>query len=107
MGSDISIRILPKYRVGYLSILYLVGYCYICYNYGMMEEVYFMPEGRKTTEAQKRAKQKYMERFVEIKVRMTPERRAEVQAHAQSQGESATAFINRAIDEQVKRDNGE
>ncbi len=73
----------------------------------MMEEVHFMPEGRKTTEAQKRAKQKYMERFVEIKVRMTPERRTEVQAHAHAQGESTTAFINRAIDEQVKRDNGE
>ena len=97
-----------KYGVGYLWILYLVGYCYVCYNYGMMEEVYLsMSEGRKTTEAQKRAKQKYMERFVEIKVRMTPERRSEVQAHAQAQGESTTAFINRAIDEQIKRDNGE
>ena len=66
-----------------------------------------MLEGRKTTEAQKRAKQKYMERFVEIKVRMTPERRAEVQAHARTQGESTTAFINRAIDEQIIRDKGE
>lgn len=63
-----------------------------------------MPEGRKTTEAQKRAHQEYMKRFVEIKVRMTPERRSAVQAHAQTQGESATAFINRAIDEQIKRD---
>lgn len=61
-------------------------------------------EKTKTTEAQKRAKQKYMERYVEIKVRMTPERRAEVQEHAKAQGESATAFINRAIDEQIKRD---
>ncbi len=42
-----------------------------------------MPEEKtRTTEAQKRAKQKYMERYVEIKVRMTPERRAEVQEHA-------------------------
>ncbi len=61
-------------------------------------------EKTKTTEAQKRAKQKYMERYVEIKVRMTPERRAEVQEHAKAQGESATAFINRAIDEQMVRD---
>ena len=59
----------------------------------------------KTTEAQKRAKAKYMSRFVEVKVRMTPERRAEVQAHAQAQGESTTAFINRAIDEAMERDN--
>ena len=44
-----------------------------------------MPEEKtKTTEAQKRAKQNYMERFVEIKVRMTPERRAEVQEHAKT-----------------------
>ncbi|MDD5952404.1 MAG: hypothetical protein PUC32_01930 [Oscillospiraceae bacterium] len=61
-------------------------------------------EKKKTTEAQKRAKQKYMERFVEVKVRMTPERRTEVQEHAQRHGESATAFINRAIDNQIERD---
>lgn len=57
------------------------------------------------TEAQKRAQKAYMSRFVEVKVRMTPERRAEVQAHAQAQGESTTAFINRAIDEAMERDN--
>lgn len=57
------------------------------------------------TEAQKRAHKKYMEKFVEVKVRMTPERRSSVQAHAVAQGESTTAFINRAIDETMKRDN--
>lgn len=45
-----------------------------------------------------------MERFVEIKVRMTPERRSEVQAHAQANNESTTAFINRAISETMERD---
>ena len=55
-------------------------------------------EKPRTTEAQKRAKRKYMEKFVEIKVRMTPERRSAVQAHAEAQGESTTGFINRAID---------
>lgn len=63
-----------------------------------------MKEPKKTTEAQKRAKQKYMERFVEIKVRMTPERRLEVQTHAKAQNESATTFINRAISETMERD---
>ena len=58
------------------------------------------------TEAQKRAHKKYMEKFVEVKVRMTPERRSAVQAHAEAQGESTTAFINRAIDEAMERDNG-
>ena len=46
-----------------------------------------------------------MEKFVEVKVRMTPERRSAVQAHAEAQGESTTAFINRAIDEAMERDN--
>ncbi len=73
----------------------------------MMEEAHILEKQKSVSDAQKRAHQKYMERFVEIKVRMTPEHRAEVQAHAQAQGESTTAFINRAIDEQVKRDNGE
>lgn len=61
-------------------------------------------EKPRTTEAQKRAKKKYMERFVEIKVRMTPEKRAAVQDHAQAMGESATVFINRAIDNQMQSD---
>lgn len=56
------------------------------------------------TEAQKRAQKDYMSRFVRVEVRMTPERRAEVQEHAQAQGESTTAFINRAIDEAMERD---
>ena len=61
-------------------------------------------EKPRTEEAQKRAKKKYMERFVEIKVRMTPEKRAAVQDHAQAMGESATVFINRAIDNQMQSD---
>ena len=52
-------------------------------------------EKPRTTEAQKRAKRKYMEKFVEIKVRMTPERRSAVQAHAEAQGESTTGFMER------------
>lgn len=62
-----------------------------------------MPPTPKTA-AQKRAQKAYMSRFVEVKVRMTPERRAEIQEHAKSTGESTTAFINRAIDEQIERD---
>ena len=61
-------------------------------------------EKPRTTEAQKRAKRKYMEKFVEVKVRMTPERRSAVQAHAEAQGESTTGFINRAISETMERD---
>ena len=45
-----------------------------------------------------------MKDFVEIKVRMTADKRSLVQSHAAKMGESATGFINRAIDETVKRD---
>lgn len=56
------------------------------------------------TEARRQANKKYNDRFVEIKVRVTPEKRSIIQEHAASMGESATAFINRAIDEAMERD---
>ena len=56
------------------------------------------------TEARRRANKKYNDRFVEIKVRVTPEKRSIIQERAASMGESATAFINRAIDEAMERD---
>ena len=56
------------------------------------------------TEAQKRAQKAYMEKFVRVEVRMTPERRSIVQAHAEAQGESMNSFIGRAIDETISRD---
>ena len=56
------------------------------------------------TEARKRANKKYNDRFVEIKVRVTPEKRSIIKEHAESMGESATDFINRAIDEAMARD---
>ena len=63
-----------------------------------------MDEQKAVSEAQKRAHRKYMEKFVEIKVRVTPEKRAVIQEHARTMGESATTFINRAIDNQVFHD---
>lgn len=69
-----------------------------------------MPEEKKSakyrgfTPSQAEAHKRYMEKFVEVKVRMTPDRREQVKAHAQATGESTTAFINRAIDEAIERD---
>lgn len=57
------------------------------------------------TEAQKRAQKNYMSKFARVEIRMTPERRTMIQEHAREQGESTTGFINRAIDEQIERDN--
>lgn len=58
------------------------------------------------TDARARANKRYMENFVEIKVRMTPEKRTIVQDHAKAHGESTTAFINRAISNQMELDKG-
>lgn len=59
---------------------------------------------RGLTEARRRANKKYNERFCKVKIRMTPEKRTIIQEHAASMGESATAFINCAIDEAMARD---
>ena len=68
-----------------------------------------MPEDNKGTyrgftPAQAKAHKRYMESYVEVKVRMTPEKREIIQKHAATIGESTTAFINRAIDEAMQRD---
>ena len=57
------------------------------------------------TKAQQRAVNKYMkENYDEIKVRTDKGKKAKIKAHAESQGESVNAFINRAIDETMERD---
>ena len=88
-----------------MLIFYIVPDRYLCYNYGIMEEVYLsMPASK----AQQKAVAKYMkDNYDEIKVRVPKGRKAELQAHAEQRGESLNGFIGRAIDEQVKRDNGE
>lgn len=59
---------------------------------------------RKLTQARREANARYNSKFVEVKVRMTPEHRTVVQEHAASMEESTTAFINRAINETMERD---
>jgi len=56
------------------------------------------------TAAQKKAQKAYMEKFVRVEVRMTPDRRNIIQKHAQTMKESVTVFINRAIDHEMERD---
>ena len=57
------------------------------------------------TEAQKKAQQKYMEKFAVARVRMNREKYEQIQAHAEAQGESVNGFITRAIDNQMRQDN--
>ena len=47
-----------------------------------------------------------MEKFMRVEVRMTPEKRAAVQAHAEARRESMNGFVTRAIDEAIERDTG-
>ena len=63
-----------------------------------------MPQSKPMTEAHKRANQKYLSKFVEIKVRVSSERREEIKQHAANMGESTAAFMNRAINEAMERD---
>ena len=57
------------------------------------------------TEAQKKAQQKYMEKFAVARVRMNREKYEQIQAHGEAQGEGVNGFINRAIDNQMHQDN--
>ena len=61
---------------------------------------------RKVSEAQRKATDKYLEKFDEMRVRVPKGRKDQVKAHADTQGESLNTFINRAITETMERDNG-
>ena len=63
-----------------------------------------MPDTNKLSEAKRRANRKYQKKFVDLRARVTPERRKEVQDHADKMNESMSTFINRAIDETMERD---
>ena len=67
-----------------------------------------MAEEKKTsryTEAQNRATQKYIKNnYDEVKLRMPKGKKATIKEHASTKGESMNAFVVRAIDETIKRD---
>ena len=63
-----------------------------------------MAEKKVVSESQKRASKKYLSQFAELKIRVLPEQRDEIQAHAKKMGESTAAFIKRAIDQAIDRD---
>lgn len=58
------------------------------------------------TKAHIEGNRRYLEKLDEIKIRVPKGHKAEIQAHAEQQGESVNAFIKRAVDNQMKRDNG-
>lgn len=63
-----------------------------------------MGEKNGYTDSQKKATLKYLAKFVEMRVRVTPEYHAVIKQHLQETGESTTAFLKRAIAETIERD---
>ena len=59
------------------------------------------------TKAHLEGNKKYLQTMDEIKVRVPKGRKAELQAHAEEQGESLNGFIVRAVDETIERDKSE
>ena len=70
-----------------------------------------MPKEKKSTytgqtDARRKASAKYLHEVVEdIRIRVPKGEKAKVQAHATSTGESMNAFVVRALDETMERDN--
>ena len=57
------------------------------------------------SKAQQRAVNKYVKNnYDEVKLRMPKGKKDVIQVHAAQQGESVNAYINRAIDEAMQRD---
>lgn len=57
------------------------------------------------SEAQKKASIKYLEKLDEIRIRMPKGQKDVIKAHAGARGESVNAFVGRAIEETMQRDN--
>ena len=61
---------------------------------------------KKVSDAQRRAVAKYnAANYDRVELRLDKGRKNTVKAHADTQGESLNAFINRAINETMERDN--
>lgn len=59
-----------------------------------------------TTKAQQRAVNKYRKNNYDLfQIRMPKGKKEIIKAHAENQGESTNAFVTRAIDEAIERDN--
>lgn len=59
---------------------------------------------KKVSAAQRKATDKYLEKFDEMRVRVPAGRKAEIKAHAEAQGESLNSFMIRAMNEAMERD---
>ena len=60
---------------------------------------------KKVSAAQRKATDKYLEKFDEMRVRVPAGQKAVIKAHAEARGESLNGFIIRAMSETMERDN--
>ncbi len=59
---------------------------------------------KKVSQAQRRATDKYLEKFDEIRIRAPKGKKELIQAEAARHGQSLNAYINAAIDEKMERE---
>lgn len=86
----------------YLCIMYI--YTDISLLYNSIEEVCIMPASK----AQQKAVNKYMaNNYDRINLTVHKGQKEIIKTHASKNNESVNGFINRAIDEAMKRDNAE
>ena len=65
-----------------------------------------MPEESKISKAQQKAVHKYVKNnYDRLELTVPKGRKAEIKAHAETQNESVNAFIVRAVNETIERDN--
>ena len=56
------------------------------------------------SEAQIRANKKYQQKFDKVQIRVPHDEKEQIDAHAESRGESVNTFVRRAIFEAIERD---
>lgn len=61
-------------------------------------------EEKRVSAAQRKATNKYLDKFDEMKIRVPAGQKAAVKAHAETMGESLNGFLSRAITETMERD---
>ena len=60
-----------------------------------------------TSESQLKANKKYHAKFERVIIRVSPDEKREIEAHANKQNESVNAFVQRAIREAIAREGEE
>ena len=62
---------------------------------------------KKVSAAQRKATEKYLEKFDEMRVRVPAGDKSKIKSHAEAHGESLNGFIIRAMTETMERDNND